>query len=95
MNSTLPDDDPSILYNDSDYPSKDHGPFPENFDAITQAQGIACDVDRYIEIASGVRGPVLEIGCGPAVSASRSRAPVSMSVVSTSPPACLRATTKN
>ncbi len=64
MNSTLPDDDPSILYNDSDYPSKDHGPFPENFDAVTDAQGVAHDVERYIEIASGVRGPVLEIGCG-------------------------------
>ena len=64
MNSDLAPDDPTILYNDSDYPSKDHGPFPENFDAVTERQGIAHDVDRYLDIARACGGPMLEIGCG-------------------------------
>ncbi len=64
MNSTLPDTDASILYNDSDYPSGDHARFPENFDAVTELQGIAFDVDRYLEIAKGLDGSILEVGCG-------------------------------
>jgi len=64
MNENLPDDDPTIIYNDSDYPSKDHGRFPENFDETTKQQGVAFDVDRYVEIAEQVGAPVLEIGCG-------------------------------
>jgi SAM-dependent methyltransferase len=64
MNSTLSADDASILYCDSDYPSKDHGRFPENFDAVTEFQGVARDVDRYLEILVQEGGPILEVGCG-------------------------------
>lgn len=64
MNSTLPDDDPSIDYYDSDYPSRDHGVYPENLDPVTEIQGVAHDVDRYVELLASVNGPILEIGCG-------------------------------
>ena len=64
MNHGLPDTDPSIHYNDSDYPSPDHGCYPENLDATTELQGVAHDVDRYLEIAAGIEGPILEVGCG-------------------------------
>ena len=59
MNHDLPDSDPSVHYNDSDYPSADHGRYPENFDAITEAQGVAHDVDRYLELAGGTDGAIL------------------------------------
>lgn len=64
MNSALPDTDASILYNDSDYPSRDHARFPENCDAVTELQGVAHDVDRYLELAGALDGPILEVGCG-------------------------------
>jgi SAM-dependent methyltransferase len=64
VNSSLPDTDPSILYNDSDYPSRDHARFYENCDAITESQGVAHDVDRYLELAKKINGPILEVGCG-------------------------------
>lgn len=64
MNHDLPDSDPSIHYNDSDYPSADHGRYPENLDATTEAQGVAHDVDRYLELAESISGPILEVGCG-------------------------------
>ena len=63
MNANIPDNDVSIEYYDSDYPSA-QGPFPENFDRITEYQGVAHDVARYLEIARAVGGPVLELCCG-------------------------------
>jgi hypothetical protein len=45
MNAGLPDNDPTIHYYDSDYPSRD-AIYPENFDEITAYQGIADDVAR-------------------------------------------------
>ena len=48
MNAGLGNDHPSIHYYDSDYPWSDDA---ENFDAVTEYQGIAHDVARYLEIA--------------------------------------------
>ena len=64
MNAALPDDHPSIDYYDSDYPSPDGCGYPENFDAVTEIQGLAHDVERFLGIAEEVGGPVLELGCG-------------------------------
>lgn len=63
MNADLPIDHSSIHYYDADYPSPT-GPFAENFDATTAAQGIADDVQRYQQLAAEVRGDVLELCCG-------------------------------
>jgi SAM-dependent methyltransferase len=63
MNPGLMDDHASIEYYDADYPSPD-GPFPENFDATTEYQGVARDIARYSEIAGQTDGPVLEPFCG-------------------------------
>ena len=52
MNANISDDDSSIHYYDSDYPSQEHGLYPENFDEITKHQGLAFDVARYKEIAT-------------------------------------------
>lgn len=54
----------SIHYYDSDYPSQTDALFPENFDRVTEFQGIAYDVDRYKEIVGSNGGPVLELCCG-------------------------------
>ena len=54
----------SVHYYDSDYPSPDDALFPENFDAITEYQGIAQDVERYKEVVRSAGGPVLELCCG-------------------------------
>jgi len=64
VNASLPDNHPSIDYYDSDYPSRDGSEYPENFDAITEIQGLAHDVERFLEIAEKVGGPVLELCCG-------------------------------
>lgn len=64
MNANIRDDDSSIHYYESDYPSQDHGVYPENFDEVTKDQGLAFDVARYKEIATEVGGPVLELCCG-------------------------------
>ncbi|MCP3918081.1 MAG: class I SAM-dependent methyltransferase [bacterium] len=64
MNANLPDADASILYYDSDYPSADHGLYSENLDPTTEQQGVAGDVDRYLELASKLDGSILEVGCG-------------------------------
>jgi SAM-dependent methyltransferase len=53
-----------LEYYDADFPSGEHGLFPENFDAVTEYQGLARDVDRYRELARETGGPILEIGCG-------------------------------
>jgi ubiquinone/menaquinone biosynthesis C-methylase UbiE len=64
MNANLPEDHVSIRYYDSDYPGKETSLYPENFDDTTVLQGLAYDVERYTELASAARGPVLELCCG-------------------------------
>jgi SAM-dependent methyltransferase len=64
MNPGLPDDHGSIPYYDADYPSPEIGRFPENFDDITESQGITDDVARYRELAAEAGGEVLELCCG-------------------------------
>lgn len=64
MNALLPDSHPSIFYYDSDYPSRDLSEFPENFDDTVVLQGLAHDVDRYIDLARQSGGEVLELCCG-------------------------------
>lgn len=63
MNAGFESNHPSIQYYDSDYPSRD-GVYPENFDAVTEYQGLAHDIERYLEIATGIDGPILELCCG-------------------------------
>lgn len=53
-----------LEYYDSDFPSRDHGRYPENFDAVVEYQGLAHDVPRYLELAAAAQGPVLEAFCG-------------------------------
>lgn len=64
MNAGLESNHVSIHYYDGDYPSKENSIYPENFDQTTVFQGLAHDVARYKEIASEVKGPVLELCCG-------------------------------
>jgi SAM-dependent methyltransferase len=64
MNPGLGNNHPSIDYYDSDYPSPYDTIFPENFDRITEYQGIAFDIERYREIVKESGGPVLELCCG-------------------------------
>ncbi len=49
---------------DSDFPSEHFSTYPENFDAITDIQGIRYDVERYLKIARRTGAPVLELCCG-------------------------------
>ena len=55
---------PMLEYYDADFPSRDLGRFPENFDAVTEYQGLAHDVPRYLELVADANGPVLEAFCG-------------------------------
>lgn len=64
MNANLPGDHASIRYYDSDYPGRETSRYPENFDSTTLLQGLAYDVDRYLELAASSGGPVLELCCG-------------------------------
>ncbi len=64
MNVNISDADSSIHYYDSDYPSQELGPYPENFDEITKFQGLAFDVARYKELAQTYGDPILELCCG-------------------------------
>jgi SAM-dependent methyltransferase len=64
MNAGLENNHPSTHYYDSDYPSAWDSLFPENFDSVTEYQGIAHDVERYKEIVRSEGGPVLELCCG-------------------------------
>jgi len=64
MNADISDDDSSIQYYDSDYPSEEHGLYPENFDEVTKFQGLAFDVARYKDLAQGCGDPILELCCG-------------------------------
>ncbi len=53
-----------LEYYDADFPSRELGRFPENFDAVVEYQGLAHDVPRYLELAGEAGGPVLEAFCG-------------------------------
>jgi SAM-dependent methyltransferase len=64
MNAGIGANDPSIYYYDSDYPSPYDTLFPENFDQITEFQGLAFDLPRYQELITEQGDPVLELGCG-------------------------------
>jgi SAM-dependent methyltransferase len=64
VNASAPADDPVIGFYDSDYPSATHNPCPENFDDVTDFQGIRHDVARYESLAEGIEGDVLELCCG-------------------------------
>jgi ubiquinone/menaquinone biosynthesis C-methylase UbiE len=64
MNPGIGNDDPSIYYYDSDYPSPFDTQFPENFDPVTEYQGLAHDIERYRELVGEIGGPVLELCCG-------------------------------
>jgi SAM-dependent methyltransferase len=55
---------PMLEYYDADFPSRDLGRYPENFDAVVEYQGLAHDVPRYVELAAAAGGPVLEAFCG-------------------------------
>jgi SAM-dependent methyltransferase len=64
MNAGLSDDHASIRYYDSDYPGRETTPIPENFDPITERQGLAHDVAFFVRRAHETGGPVLELCCG-------------------------------
>lgn len=65
MNSEWTDSNAAIQhYYDSDFPSQHHCRYPENFDATTAYQGLRFDVQRYLELAGVVGGPILELCCG-------------------------------
>ncbi|SRR5712692_1407372 len=64
MNSDVDSNNAAVYYYDSDYPSPDLSLYPENFDEVTEYQGLAFDVPRYKELATAVGGPILELCCG-------------------------------
>lgn len=64
MNAGLEAHHASVQYYDADYPSCDLSAYPENIDETVHYQGIADDVPRYLEIASSIQGPILELCCG-------------------------------
>lgn len=65
MNASVTDPThPSIVYYDSDYPSKEFSRYPENFDKVVSQQGIADDADKYLQLAHKSGTKVLELCCG-------------------------------
>lgn len=64
MNPDLASDHVSIQFYDGDYPSTHASVFPENCDETLAFQGIANDLDRYLELATAANGPVLDLCCG-------------------------------
>jgi ubiquinone/menaquinone biosynthesis C-methylase UbiE len=64
MNGNTNQNDPTIYYYDADYPSPHSSIYPENFDEITNYQGLAHDIARYKEIAETQGKAVLEVCCG-------------------------------
>jgi ubiquinone/menaquinone biosynthesis C-methylase UbiE len=64
MNANLPASHPSVDYYDSDYPGIGTTVHAENLDDVLERQGIAHDIDRYIELARSAQDPVLELCCG-------------------------------
>ncbi len=55
---------PSLIYYDGDYPSKYYSKYPENFDEIVPFQGLAYDIDKYLQLANELGNNVLELCCG-------------------------------
>ncbi len=65
MNANLPASHPSVDFYDSDYPGVGTAAHQENLDGMLEAQGLAHDIERYLELARPVVGsPVLELCCG-------------------------------
>lgn len=66
MNVDTPDDDATIRFYDSDYPSATGNPYPDNMDEVTIFQGVRHDADRHVELARALAtdGDVLELCCG-------------------------------
>jgi SAM-dependent methyltransferase len=65
MNASINDPvHPSIVYYDSDYPSKYFPVYPENFDETVKQQGISDDTDRYLALTTHYGKNVLEVCCG-------------------------------
>jgi SAM-dependent methyltransferase len=65
MNASIKDQThASIVYYDSDYPSRYFSRYPENFDEIVEQQGIADDVYKYQRLARQYGNRVLELCCG-------------------------------
>lgn len=65
MNAAIKDPShASILYYDSDYPSRDFPVYPENFDSIVVHQGISDDINRYQQLALENGKNILELCCG-------------------------------
>jgi ubiquinone/menaquinone biosynthesis C-methylase UbiE len=53
-----------VDYYDSDYPGVGTSALRENLDGKLEIQGLAHDIERYLELAQAHPGPVLEICCG-------------------------------
>lgn len=65
MNAGLENTDhPSILYYDGDYPSKKYNLYADNYDETVVAQGLAYDVDYYLNLIPKYGQSVLELCCG-------------------------------
>jgi SAM-dependent methyltransferase len=64
MNADLPPSHPSVDFYDSDYPGVGTSALRENLDGMLETQGLAHDIDRYLELAREQAGPVLELCCG-------------------------------
>jgi SAM-dependent methyltransferase len=64
VNPDLSADHPSIRYYDGDYPSTHASTVPENCDATLEFQGLAHDLDRYLELARESGDPILDLCCG-------------------------------
>jgi SAM-dependent methyltransferase len=65
MNASIKDSaHPSIVYYDSDYPSRHFSAYPENFDNTVLQQGIADDVDKYKSLTSTHGEKIVEFCCG-------------------------------
>jgi len=64
MNPGLPSDHASIRFYDGDYPSTHASLVPENCDAVLDFQGLAHDLDRFLELAAEQEGPVLDLCSG-------------------------------
>ena len=54
MNEGLPHDHASIAYYDGDYPWRGDPRAPSNFDEIVVHQGLAFDIDFYLQLAGRV-----------------------------------------
>lgn len=64
MNHGLPDDHASVRFYDGDYPWRGDKRAPSNFDDVVAFQGLAHDIDLFLDIASSVDGPILDACCG-------------------------------